>query len=68
MLRYLLEKEFKQFIRNSFLPKLIILLPFMATLIFPLAANFDVKDIRISIIDHDHSTYSHQLIEKIKSS
>ncbi|MGB0837326.1 MAG: ABC transporter permease [Flavobacteriaceae bacterium] len=68
MLKYLLEKEFKQFIRNSFLPRLVIMMPFMATLIFPLVANFDVKDIRISIIDHDQSTYSHQLIEKIKSS
>jgi len=68
MLKYLLEKEFKQFIRNRFLPRLVIAMPFIATLIFPLVANFDVKDIRISIIDHDHSSYSHQLIEKIKSS
>jgi ABC-2 type transport system permease protein len=68
MIRYLLEKEFKQFRRNSFLPRLVIMFPMMVTLIFPMVANFDVKNINLSIIDHDKSGYSRTLIHKIKAS
>jgi len=68
MLKYLLEKEFKQFFRNSFLPRLVVLLPFVAMLIFPLAANFDIDNINLSVIDNDKSAYSNQLIQKIQSS
>lgn len=68
MLRYLLEKEFKQFFRNSFLPRLVVALPFVAMLIFPLAANFDIDNINLSVIDNDKSTYSNELIQKIQSS
>jgi ABC-2 type transport system permease protein len=68
MLRYLLEKEFKQFIRNPFLPRLVIVLPLAVLLIFPLAANFEIKNINLSIVDNNHSPYSRRLIQKILSS
>lgn len=68
MLKYLLEKEVKQLRRNKFLPRLIIVLPFMVLLILPLAANFEVKNINLSIVDNDHSDYSTRLIQKIISS
>jgi ABC-2 type transport system permease protein len=68
MLKYLLEKEFKQFFRNKFLPRVVILLPFFALLIFPLVANFEVKNINLSIVDNDKSSYSNQLIRKVESS
>lgn len=68
MLRYLLEKEFKQFLRNSFLPKFALVIPFMATLVFPTVANFDVKNVQLIVIDHDHGLLASQLIEKVKAS
>ena len=68
MLIYLLEKEFKQFLRNSFLPKFALIIPFMATLVFPMVANFDVKNIQLIVIDHDKNILSTQLVEKIKAS
>ncbi|MCK9305680.1 MAG: ABC transporter permease [Bacteroidales bacterium] len=68
MLIYLLEKEFKQFFRNSFLPKMVVILPLVAMLIFPLIANFEIKNINLSVVDHDKSTQSRQLIQKIQSS
>ncbi len=68
MLRYLLEKELKQFRRNSFLPRLVIIFPSMVLLVFPLVANFDIKNINLSVIDHDHSSYSRNLIQKIQAS
>ena len=68
MLKYLLEKEFKHFFRNPFLPKLGFGLPFFAMLIFPLVANFEVKNINLGIIDNDKSNASRFLTEKIISS
>lgn len=68
MIKYLIEKEFKQFFRNSFLPKLVIILPLFTTLIFPMVANYDVKNINLSVVDHDKSPYSVQLIRKVESS
>jgi ABC-2 type transport system permease protein len=67
VLRYLIEKEFKQIKRDGFIPRLIVMMPLMAMIVFPYAANFDVKDIDLSIIDHDHSPYSQELIQKIQS-
>jgi ABC-2 type transport system permease protein len=65
MLKYLLEKEFKQFFRNKALPKMAVIMPFMAILIFPLVANFEIKNINLAIVDHDKSSTSRQLIEKV---
>lgn len=68
MLKYLLEKEFKQIGRNSFLPRLIFVLPIMVMLILPWAANQEIKNLKLSIVDHDRSNYSERLIQKIISS
>ncbi len=68
MLKYLLEKEFKIFFRNAFLPKLVILMPFISLAIFPLVTNLDIKNLSVAVVDHDKSSYSRQLTEKILSS
>lgn len=68
MLRYLLEKEFKQFKRNPFLPRMVIMFPVMVMLVFPLVANFEVKNVKLSVIDHDKSSYSRSLIQKVTAS
>ena len=68
VIRYLIEKEFKQIVRNSFMPKLILGFPIIALLILPLAANFEIKNINLSLVDNDHSSYSNQLVQKILSS
>ena len=47
MLKYLLEKEFKQFLRNPFLPKLIVFFPVMIMLIIPWIADVDIKNINV---------------------
>jgi ABC-2 type transport system permease protein len=68
MLKYLLEKEFKQLLRNRFLPPFVVGFPFMALLVLPLAANFEVRNINLSIVDDDHSSYSRRLEDKLVSS
>lgn len=68
MLKYLLEKEFKQIFRNAFLPKLIIVLPVVMLLVTPWAANMEVKNSQLTVVDADKSTSSERLIQKIVSS
>jgi ABC-type multidrug transport system, permease component len=64
MLKYLLEKEFKQIRRNPYLPKIIFAMPIAIMLILPWAANQEVKGLKLSVVDYDHSTYSERLIQK----
>jgi ABC-2 type transport system permease protein len=68
MINYLIEKEFKQIRRNPFLPRLILAYPLMVLLIFPWAANYEIRNLNVSLIDNDHTTYSQQLTQKIVSS
>ena len=68
MLKYLIEKEFKLIKRNSVLPIIIFVMPVVFLLVLPFAANFEVKNIRLAVVDNDYSTYSKRLIEKIGSS
>ncbi len=67
-LKYLIEKEFKQTLRNSIIPKMIVGYPIMVMLIFPWAINFEVKDIKVSVVDHNNSVYSQRLIQKVDAS
>lgn len=67
-LRYLLEKEFKQIKRDRFLPRIIFLVPLLQLILLPFAANFEMRNINLGVIDNDHSVLSAQLTEKILSS
>jgi len=68
MIKYLLRKEFKQLLRNPFIPRMIIMFPFMVLLVFPWAASYEIKNLNLSVVDNDHSSYSQQLIQKITAS
>ncbi|MDO8998137.1 MAG: ABC transporter permease [Bacteroidota bacterium] len=68
ILRFLLQKEFKQIFRNKSLLPMIFLMPIIQLIVMPLAADYEVKNINLSIVDHDHSTYSQKLTSKIISS
>ena len=68
MLRFLLEKEFKQIRRDKFLPRIIFIIPVLQLIILPFAANFEMRNINLSIVNQDHSVLSTQLEEKILSS
>ncbi|MDR0763790.1 MAG: ABC transporter permease [Bacteroidales bacterium] len=65
---FLFEKETKQIWRNSIMVPLIILLPTLELLVFPFAATFEIKDVRITVVDKDHSSVSRELTQKISSS
>lgn len=67
-LRFLLQKEFKQIFRNKALLPMIFVMPIIQLLIMPLAADYEVKNINISVVDHDRSTYSEKLLADIVAS
>lgn len=67
-LLYLLQKEFKQIFRNKAILALIMVMPVMQLLILPLAADYEVKNINLVVVDNDHSTVSQQLISTIIAS
>lgn len=67
-LRYLIEKEFKQLRRNSFLPRLVLIFPCMVMLVFPWAATLEIEDLRIAIVDNDRSASSERLVHRIEAS
>jgi len=68
MLKFLIEKEFKQIVRHPFIPKLIFIFPCMVMLLLPWAASFEVKDVNLSVVDSDRSAFSARLTQKIISS
>lgn len=43
-------------------------MPMVQLLILPLAADYEIKNINLGVVDHDHTAYSRQLINKIVSS
>lgn len=68
VLRFLLEKEFKQMMRNIILPVVFVLLPLALINMVPRVATQEVKNLKVSIVDNDHSTLSRRLTEKISAS
>ncbi len=68
ILKYLIEKEFKQIWRNPIMPKLIFIFPALMMLLIPNAANMEVKNLRICVVDSDHSSFSQRLVSKSDNS
>ena len=61
-LRFLLQKEFKQIFRDPSILRLIFIMPVIQLLVLPWAADYEIKNIKLAVVDHDHSSYSRQLI------
>ena len=67
-LGFLLQKEFRQIFRDKTILAMMIGVPVIQLIIIPWAMNLNIKNISLSIVDKDHSTYSQHLITKIGSS
>ncbi|MBL0738423.1 ABC transporter permease [Flavobacterium sp. GN10] len=68
VLGFILQKEFRQIFRDKTILAMMFFVPIFQLIILPLAANFEVKSVNIVYVDHDHSSYSQKLINKIGSS
>lgn len=64
----ILKKEFRQIFRDPAILRLIFLMPVMQLILLPFAADYEVKNIKVGIIDLDHSDYARQLISKLEHS
>ncbi len=67
MIRFLIEKEFKQLWRNKLIIIVVALLPCLVMLVFPWATTMEIKNLRIAVVDNDRSAMSTLLTEKIAS-
>jgi len=67
-LKFLIQKEFRQIFRNPTLIRTILIIPIIQLIILPFAADYEIKNINISVTDHDRSPYSQKLVSKIVSS
>ena len=61
----LIQKEFLQIGRNSFLPRLIIAFPIMIMLIMPWITTMDVRHVGVAVIDNDRTSVSRRIISHI---
>lgn len=68
ILPYLIEKEFKQMMRNVILPVVFLLLPFVMINTLPRLATQEIKNLRFCIVDNDHTPFSQRLVNKIAAS
>lgn len=64
----LIEKEFKQMMRNIVLPLIFVILPISVINVVPRIATQEVKHIKFSVVDNDHSPFSERLVQKLSAS
>jgi len=67
-LKFLLKKEFLQIFRDKLILRMIFALPVIQLIILPYAATYEIKNITLSVVDHDHSEYSRKLINNLTAS
>lgn len=63
---FLIEKEFKQIFRNKILLRMLIAAPVLQLILLSYAANFEVKNLTIAVVDQDHTTFSQRLAGKFR--
>ena len=65
---FIVQKEFRQIFRNKGMLPIIFVLPLVQLLVLSNAASFEIKNIKFSYIDNDHSVASRELISKFQAS
>lgn len=68
IIKFLLIKEFKQIFRNRAILAVILAMPVVQLIILPLAANYEIKNINLAVVDNDRSDYSRDLINQVVAS
>ncbi|KAA3619557.1 MAG: ABC transporter permease [Calditrichaeota bacterium] len=64
----LIKKEFLQIFRNKIILELIIMLPVVELIVLVYAANNDMKNISLGIVDRDHTTTSQMIVNRLTAS
>jgi ABC-2 type transport system permease protein len=64
----LMQKEFRQFFRNKFLTRIVVMYPILIICIIPFITNMDVKHLSVAIVDNDNSSISRRMIGNLQAS
>ena len=64
----LLQKEFLQIRRNRMMLPIIFVMPIMQTLILAFAANYDITDLRLTVVDYDGTDLAKRLVHQLEAS
>lgn len=65
---FLVQKEFLQIRRNRMMLPLMLVMPVFQMLLLAFAANYEVKNLALGVVDHDLSQASRQLVAKFSAS
>ena len=68
VLSFLIEKEFRQMLRNRVLPIVFVMLPLGMMQMVPRIASQEVKNLKLCIVDYDRSSLSNRLVHKLGAS
>lgn len=66
VLRFLVEKEFKQIVRNPVMLGLILFFPLLVLLLLPWAVSFEVKEVRLCVVNESGGSLSRRLVGKLE--
>ena len=67
-LRFLLRKEFLQILRDRTILRMLFAMPMVQLLVLANAATFEVRRARLDVVDHDRSTASRALADRLTAS
>lgn len=67
-LLFIVQKEFIQIFNNKAILPLMTVVPMAQLMFLSFAANNEVKNVRVAVVDQNHSVYSRQLIAKVATS
>ncbi len=60
---HLVRKEFKQVFRDKAMVRIIFVVPLIQLLVLSYAANFDLRNVRVAVLDQDNSQESRALLD-----
>lgn len=67
-IKFLLQKEFLQTFRNKGMLPIIFIMPVVQLVILSFAATYELREVDMHLVDHDHSTESRKLVQKFQAS
>jgi len=67
-LKFLLQKEFKQILRNTVILRLIFIAPILQLLVLAFAVDYEIKNIKLFVVDQDRSQFSDLLFSQFNAS
>lgn len=68
MIGIVVKKEFRQIFRNPNILRMMIAMPVIQLILLPFAADYEIKNIHLAIVNQDDGTYSQRLIQKFDAS